>query len=342
MTLAARCTHCQTAFKVVEDQLRISNGFVRCGHCQKVFHARSTLFEWNELTGEETPVPVTPLYGLVEEPLQSTYDESMPDPAAKILAELEAQKAQVARALAPAEEAVPDPYAQTEIVVFDTQAPGAEPAVADPNLPAQALPLESAAPTMPPETDSASEQGHAQADPDLPRFVQEESSWMQGSPLWTGLALLMALTLVVQLIWHFRDRIAIQVPSTQPLLSQLCQKMGCELQALKIIDDLALESSSFERQGNGNNNASNTGNSGPITHLLRISIRNQGVWPVALPAIELTLTDIQEHVLIRRVLTPQELGAQGDRLQAGEDQVLQAQLSVPPEVSGYRVLAFYP
>ena len=39
MSLAARCPACGTVFRVVQDQLRISEGWVRCGRCSEVFNA---------------------------------------------------------------------------------------------------------------------------------------------------------------------------------------------------------------------------------------------------------------------------------------------------------------
>ena len=45
MSLATRCTHCGTIFKVVQDQLKVSEGWVRCGRCNEVFHAIPTLFD---------------------------------------------------------------------------------------------------------------------------------------------------------------------------------------------------------------------------------------------------------------------------------------------------------
>jgi predicted Zn finger-like uncharacterized protein len=39
MSQITRCPSCTTLFKVVADQLRISEGWVRCGHCQHVFDA---------------------------------------------------------------------------------------------------------------------------------------------------------------------------------------------------------------------------------------------------------------------------------------------------------------
>jgi len=45
MTLATSCPSCGTVFKVVEDQLKISEGWVRCGHCHDVFNALEGLFD---------------------------------------------------------------------------------------------------------------------------------------------------------------------------------------------------------------------------------------------------------------------------------------------------------
>jgi predicted Zn finger-like uncharacterized protein len=45
MTLVTRCPACATTFKVVRDQLRISEGWVRCGRCSEVFDATLDLQE---------------------------------------------------------------------------------------------------------------------------------------------------------------------------------------------------------------------------------------------------------------------------------------------------------
>lgn len=43
MSLVTRCPACATTFKVVRDQLRISEGWVRCGRCSEVFDATQAL-----------------------------------------------------------------------------------------------------------------------------------------------------------------------------------------------------------------------------------------------------------------------------------------------------------
>jgi predicted Zn finger-like uncharacterized protein len=45
MSLATRCSSCGTAFRVVQDQLKVSEGWVRCGRCNAVFNALEGLFD---------------------------------------------------------------------------------------------------------------------------------------------------------------------------------------------------------------------------------------------------------------------------------------------------------
>lgn len=40
-SLLTRCPHCDTRFRVTDEQLSVANGKVRCGHCMEVFDARS-------------------------------------------------------------------------------------------------------------------------------------------------------------------------------------------------------------------------------------------------------------------------------------------------------------
>ncbi len=45
MTLATRCPACGTVFRVVQDQLRVSQGWVRCGRCAEAFNATESMVE---------------------------------------------------------------------------------------------------------------------------------------------------------------------------------------------------------------------------------------------------------------------------------------------------------
>ena len=45
MSLATRCPSCGTIFRVVQDQLKVCEGWVRCGRCDEVFSALEGLFD---------------------------------------------------------------------------------------------------------------------------------------------------------------------------------------------------------------------------------------------------------------------------------------------------------
>ncbi|OUM02317.1 DUF3426 domain-containing protein [Variovorax sp. JS1663] len=64
MSLVTRCPACGTTFKVVRDQLRISDGWVRCGRCSEVFDATLELHETTETA------PASQAETLVEAPAE--------------------------------------------------------------------------------------------------------------------------------------------------------------------------------------------------------------------------------------------------------------------------------
>jgi predicted Zn finger-like uncharacterized protein len=77
MSLATRCPSCGTIFRVVQDQLKISEGWVRCGRCTEVFNALDGLFDLER----ESPPPRNP----AQAPTQATTQAptQAPTPAAR-------------------------------------------------------------------------------------------------------------------------------------------------------------------------------------------------------------------------------------------------------------------
>ena len=54
MRYVTHCPSCGTAYKIVDDQLRIAQGWVRCGHCGEPFNALDHLID---LTPAPAPAP---------------------------------------------------------------------------------------------------------------------------------------------------------------------------------------------------------------------------------------------------------------------------------------------
>lgn len=84
MSLATRCTACGTIFRVVQDQLRVSEGWVRCGRCAEVFDAREQLFDLDR----EAPPPWPPAgqESLVDDAGQAFAPTQPPTPVARVAA----------------------------------------------------------------------------------------------------------------------------------------------------------------------------------------------------------------------------------------------------------------
>ncbi|MDP2016584.1 zinc-ribbon domain-containing protein, partial [Hydrogenophaga sp.] len=86
MSFTTRCPACGTMFKVVPDQLKISDGWVRCGHCADVFDATLYLQTWEAPAPEPQLVPAAAPAAASESPQPSgTAPASVPSETANDL-----------------------------------------------------------------------------------------------------------------------------------------------------------------------------------------------------------------------------------------------------------------
>jgi hypothetical protein len=145
--------------------------------------------------------------------------------------------------------------------------------------------------------------------------------------------LLLAGLLALQYAVQERDKLAATQPQLRPWLQLLCGPLRCEIQPPRQIDAIVIDSSSFNRLRTD-------------AYRLSFSLRNQAAMQVAMPSIELTLTDSQDQPVIRSVLAPRDVGAAAVLPAAGESTSTVA-VSVAANgsgnrIAGYRLLAFYP
>ena len=151
--------------------------------------------------------------------------------------------------------------------------------------------------------------------------------------VWLGAALLLALLLLGQWVGHDKNMLAARAPALRPALLGMCEVIGCVLEAPQSPEFLQIEASAYDPLGEG-------------MYRLSLTLRNRASWAIAHPAIELTITDASERPLVRRVLLPGDLGAQGEHIDALSAQeltiYLRSTLAISPGLSGYRLTAFYP
>lgn len=330
MSLITRCPACETLFKVVPDQLRISEGWVRCGQCDEVFDASAHLVK--EVPAASVPPEAS------QEPApgpQPTVEMAQEDPQAiaSQFLDLDLDFSEIDSTESPlvnldfggestslnADHVLTDPLAAESISDADLQVsrtgvvsePGPEPAMSESDM---------ASPT----------------EVSFLRSQRHKSSWNQ--PLvrigLSALVVALLLTLVGQFAFHERDRLAAHEPRLTPWLLAFCAPLGCSLSLVQRIESVVIDSSSFARiRGE--------------TYRLSFTLKNTSTMPLDLPAVELTLTDALDQPVMRRVVLTSELGALPDTLGAGVAlpvaRTFLVKLDAASErMAGYRLLAFYP
>lgn len=374
MSQVTRCPACGTSFKVVPDQLRISQGWVRCGQCNEVFDAAQSLREQGaQAVDTAAPVhddgaaaqelPVAPQHPAPAQPdapqapvlldiapqwLHSAPPEiPVSDPAVSLdVGFAEYQQAQVppeesAQLDAPAADPAPlAPLGSERLFVALT--PGtitnAEPPVAIdamplPQRPAAEQPM-SPTPSAAPGTVRAPAHAGVSFLRDAGATAPVRTVAAPRRGWWTGIAVLLLLALLLQWVLHARDRLAATAPALRPVLQALCMPFQCSIQPLRRIDAIVIEGSALRAQGEQG-------------YRLSFGLRNRAEHAVAVPALVLSLTDIQEQAVVRRVLMPDALGTPPPELAAHGEWSTSVDLQMADNagrarVVGYRLDAFYP
>ena len=259
MSLTTRCPACQTLFRVVPDQLRISGGWVRCGRCDEIFDASAPP---RQDSPEALPQPE-----LIASPVDQAGDELTVEP----------------------EQLSPEPERPAQL-----------------------------------------------SDVSFLRESTNRSIWrkplMSAALILLGLALL--LSLLGQIVFHERDRLSAANPELKPLLLAFCGVLNCTLSPLRKIEAITIDSSSFIKLQED-------------SYRLNFTLKNTAITALALPAIELTLTDSLDQPLVRRVFLASELGVKSETLAAGIEWSASLAVAVTPAVlprpvTGYRLFTFYP
>jgi hypothetical protein len=143
-------------------------------------------------------------------------------------------------------------------------------------------------------------------------------------------AILLAV-LALQAGHHFRDLIATRWPDAKPALAAWCVELACSIDLPKRIEDVSVESSALTRVA------------APDAFKLSVALHNRGAMAVALPSVDLSLTDASGQLVARRVLTPRDFRVVSPFMQPGAESALQVVLATAgARVTGYTVEIFYP
>lgn len=338
MSLATRCTACGTTFRVVQDQLRVSEGWVRCGRCDTVFDAVSNLIDLDTPATVEPPAPVrTPR---AEAPPPAVV-ESAPIDIHRLLSR-EDQQAPAGPALHDGNNLVDEPddalAAPAAVAARQTDppdpvaAPPARAVAADVPAPSRAAEALAATPMPPPMARPAAVPAVA---PTFLREAEREARW--NSPAMraalAGSSLILSIMLVMQVVHHERDAIASWSPTAASWLRSACARWNCSIEPVRRIGDLSIETSALSKVPGQ-----------PQSVRLTLSLHNRADIDLALPAVELNLTDAQGKLIARKALMPQDFRIDPPVVGAASARPLQLVLSTTGDarVAGYTVELFYP
>jgi predicted Zn finger-like uncharacterized protein len=299
-----------TMFRVVPDQLRISEGWVRCGQCDDIFDAT---------------VHMQALIESLAAPKPAQKDEVQPAFSPDVPIETITRPSEVLR-IEPTLDGAHEFESSHSALHIERQRSSDETIVSDTFIEELAFGDESPQTVM---TEGVHQPSFMRSNPSasMPR-----KPWVSACLYFT--ALLLSAGLIVQALLYERDRIAAQAPALKPLLQALCEWMQCKISPMRQIESIVIDSSSFNKL------------SGDV-YRLNFTLKNTALIALALPAIELSLTDVQDQALMRRVINPDVLGFKLDHLAPISESSASLTLSVNKQegvdrVAGYRILAFYP
>ena len=282
MSLKTRCPACETVFKIVPDQLKVSSGWVRCGRCAEVFDAASHA---------------------------AASDDASPWPQNK----------------------------PPEVVVTSTVVTAKNSIIAPKNIAVKAI-------NTPAIVDPISSKEQNSTDLSFVRIAKNKAFWQRSSVITSLRAACVGLAglLFFQVVFSQRNHIATANPALTTTFESLCQVIGCKIEPFKNIDAFKIDSSSFQKSPQTSADVTPGEN-----FALKLAIKNNTELAVAMPAVELTLTDTNDKPVLRRVLLAKDLGFNANTLSANSDWNGASALAVTTSsstapITGYRVLLFYP
>jgi predicted Zn finger-like uncharacterized protein len=295
MNRITRCPSCTTVYQLGVAHLQAAKGWLRCGACGHVFDSTGLVLRW----------------------------ESAPDVSAvsaAVSASAETDEAQLSAAKA--------------LDVPDLVADPADRIALDGLLKKEDHPT--SAPARPAQADLAAfEQALSIFKPEPLTFEPLANAEKVAAPVpsraWLapygvmGLALLLAL----QLAYVQRDAMVAAWPASEPVIRHVCQSFGCQVEPLRDVEGLVIDSSSLVQRSDD--------------HVLTWSVRNTTRRVVGATAMELSLLDPQGKLVLRTVILPAQAGAP-QTLSPGQSWTGSLKVLVSPELvfSDYRLISFYP
>lgn len=175
------------------------------------------------------------------------------------------------------------------------RAPEVAPAPAPTAALQQTGPVGSAAPS------TAAAAAPPAAPPEEPKAAADEERFEEAPRrthpyAWGAASLLLALVLIAQAAYVYRVELAANYPGLKPALTRACDTLGCAVPLPQQPRLISIEASDLQVPDS----------SRPGVIQLTATLRSHAQYDVAYPALDLVLTNAQEHTLARRIFSPRE------------------------------------
>lgn len=279
MALMTRCAHCQTVFRVTPEQLQAHGGQVRCGRCQQVFDARAALLPETPPAAAAEPMVSTADVSAVNTGLVEAVPPTVPLPQPVMEAADEPVDAAPEPAAVPAETVVAEP---------DSLPPVESPGLTGPE----------SSSAMPEDPVEAAAEPAVVADPANPFIQKPEPGSIQRprSRLLAAACLLLGLLIAGQAVFFYRGELAARHPLLRQWLNAACAPAGCVVPLPQSPKFILIEGSDLQLLDPAN----------PNRIQLTATLRNHAGHAVGYPALDLVLTNANDHTLARRIFLPAE------------------------------------
>ncbi len=283
MPLLTRCTYCHTVFRITPEQLQAHGGKVRCGRCMQVFDGMIALAPDASLVpAPEIPQPAAPEPVVAAAAAEPAPENSPPSP---VLSE----EPGVSMQSGPEVETLPQDTA-AEMTADTGALLDVSPETPDETPAPAALELE------------AERLASAAENP----FIHEPDEAVKPAPRrrWLAAAcILLAVGLAGQVIFFYRGELAARHPQARQWLNAACTRAGCTVPLPRVTKAVLIEASDLQLVDPARSDRIQ----------LTATLRNHAGHDVAYPALDLVLTNANDHTLARRIFLPAEyLGGNRD------------------------------
>jgi predicted Zn finger-like uncharacterized protein len=295
MNRITRCPSCTTVYQLGVTHLQAAKGWLRCGACGHVFDSTGLVLRWTPAPDVSAASDAVPASAVPDEDLLSAAQvqhvpDLVADPADRIAIDGLLKKEDHSTSV----QARP---AQAELAAFEQALSifKPEPLIFEPLATAEKV--AAAAPSR---------------------------AWLIPYGVMS-----LALLLVLQLAYVQRDAMVASWPASEPVIRHVCQSFGCQVEPLRDVEGLVIDSSSLVQRSDD--------------HVLTWSVRNTTRRVLGTTAMELSLLDAQGKLVLRTVILSAQARAP-QTLSPGQSWSGSLKVLVSPELvfSDYRLISFYP